>query len=454
MNRKWKQKILYAPLVTGLMFMSINVAQSQESGVDVKGKITELEKRISGLELLKQELQSLKKSLEEKEQALAVKEEKLDTEIKSIKSLRKPVSVKEARPSTSWHIAGYADVGFEAISGEEKDTFVAGKFNPSFHFQFKDWIMFESELEIATSEDGKTNVALEYSQLNFLLHDNATLVVGKFLSPIGQFQERLHPSWINRAVNMPAGFGHGGVQPTSDVGVMLRGGISATDDFTFTYSLAVGNGPRFGHDEDELELEGFGRDNDSNKSFGGRLALVHKSSLEFGFSYLNAGLNDEGGLKPDGDIEPPKKADYRLWGADIAYKKGPWDIRAEYLNAKSSPVAIEEARHVEEEPAEEEGHGGAEPVSWTTWYAQVAYRLSDITDNPTLGKFEPVVRYGEFKVKVDDALTSSSEKRWNVGLNYWAAPTIVIKTGIERRNYFLVSRADETRFQLQMAYGF
>jgi len=450
MNSRLKKKILYAPLFTSMVLVSMTTAQSQETADDLKTKVLELEKKISGMDLLKQELQELKKNLEAKEKTITVKEDKLDSEIKSIRALRKAASVKEGQSDTKWHIAGYADVGFEAVSGDAKDSFLAGKFNPAFHFQFQDWIMFESELEIETSDDGDTEIALEYSQLNFLLHDNATLVVGKFLSPIGQFQERLHPSWINRAVNMPAGFGHGGVQPTSDVGVMLRGGLPVSD-FIFTYSLAVGNGPRFGHDEDELELEGFGKDNDGNKSFGGRLALVHKSSLEFGFSYLNADLNAEEEVHADGDIEPAKQADYRLWGVDLAYKKGPWDIRSEYLNSKSTPAAGD-AGHVEE--VVEAGHGGLEPVTWETWYGQVAYRLSGLSDNPTLGKFEPVVRYGEFRVKVDDVLAAASEKRWNVGLNYWAAPTIVIKTGIERRNYMLASRPDETRYQVQMAYGF
>jgi len=449
MYGRLKRKILYAPLLTGMILMNVNIAQSQETADDFKSKIIELEARISGLELLKQELRELKKNLEEKEKTVAAKEEKLDTKIKSVKSLRKTLSVKEAQPNMTWHLAGYADVGFEAVSGDTTDTFVAGKFNPSFHFQYKDWLIFESELEIITSNEGETDIAVEYSQLDFLLHDNATLVVGKFLSPIGQFQERLHPSWINRAVNMPTGFGHGGAQPTSDVGFMLRGGVSVSE-FIFTYSLAAGNGPRFGHDEDELELEGFGEDNDSNKSLGGRVALVHKSSFEVGFSYLDAGLSSEGGLQDDGDIEPAKAADYRLWGADLAYSKGPWDVRAEYLNSKSTPVVGEDAEHVEEE----EGHGGAEPVTWEAWYTQVAYRLSGLSDNPTLGKIEPVIRYGEFKVKVDDALTAGSEKRWNIGLNYWLAPTIVVKTGIERRNYIVATRADDTRFQLQLAYGF
>ncbi|WP_339864570.1 porin [Paremcibacter congregatus] len=452
MHNLLKKKILYAPLFTSLLSLNINTAQSQETTIDLRTKIIGLENKISGLDDLKKELEELKKNLEVKEKNITVKEEVLDNKIKSISSLRKAPTMKEAEPSSRWHLAGYADVGFEAVSGDAKDTFVAGKFNPAFHFQFKDWVMFESELEITTTDDGETEIAVEYSQLNFLLHDNMTLVVGKFLSPIGQFQERLHPSWINKVASGPAGFMHGGAQPSSDVGFMLRGGVPV-DDYTFTYSLAVGNGPRLGHDEDELELEGFGKDNDSNKSFGGRLALVHKSSLEVGFSYLNAGLNAEEGINEDGDMEPAKNADYRLWGADIAYAKGPWDIRAEYLNSKSTPVAAK-VMNFEEIVEGEEGHGGLEAATWETWYAQMAYRLSGVSDNATLGKFEPVIRYGEFRVKVDDSLVSSSEKRWNVGLNFWAAPTVVVKAGVERRNYMLVSRMDETRYQLQMSYGF
>lgn len=394
-----KKKILYAPLLISMMLLSINTAQSQDAAVDYKN----LEARIAGLE-----------------------------------AMNKKLSVREAESTSNWRVAGYADVGFEFLPGENNDSFVTGKFNPAFHFQFKDWIMFESELQIETSSDGETEIEMEYSHINFLLHDNVSLVVGKFLSPIGQFQERLHPSWINRGVNMPAGFGHGGAQPISDTGIMLRGGIAAADDFTFTYAVAIGNGPRFGHDEDELELEGFGKDNDSNKSFGGRVAVVHKSSLEFGFSYLNAGITGEEEMH-EGELEPAKKADYSLWGMDMAYSKGPWDIRAEYLNSKTTPV---------------DAVGHAEPVTWKTWYTQVAYRLSGVSDDQIIGKFEPVLRYGELKVSTGHGLTDGSEKRWNAGLNYWAAPTIVVKAAVEKRNYFNDSRVDDTRYLFQVAYGF
>ncbi|WP_168190351.1 porin [Luteithermobacter gelatinilyticus] len=422
------------------------MAQAQEDPAGYQQKLIEIEKKLDELEQLKQDLLQLKDNLVTKEQTLSKKEKELETRIQSQNPVLSKYVSREAEPDTKWHLAGYADAGFEAVSGGKNDSFVAGKFNPAFHFQYKDWLIFEAEMEIETSGDGETEIALEYSQLDFLLHDNVTLVVGKYLSPIGQFQERLHPSWINRSMNAPAGFGHGGAQPTSDVGFQLRGGVPA-NDFIFTYSLAVGNGPRFGHDEDELELEGFGEDNDGNKSIGGRVAVVHSSSFEVGFSYLDAALNEEAGIAADGDIIAAKNGDYRLWGVDGAYAKGPWDVRFEYLNAKVDPRG-------ESAVIEEDGHGALEKTTWESWYAQVAYRLSDVSDNPIIGKFEPVFRYGEFRVKIDDALLDNSEKRWNVGLNYWLAPTIAVKTGIERRNFILAERPDETRYKLQFAYGF
>lgn len=438
MNRHYKRKILYAPLFAGMLLVGANTAFSAGTKIDYMNKINELEARISSLESLKKELQELKNNLAKKAASVTVKEKKLS---KAIKHLTKVVSVREAKPDTIWHLAGFADTGFEAVSGGKNDSFVSGTFNPVFHFQYKDWLMIESELEIQTDETGATTLALEYSQLDFLLNDNMTFVTGKYLSPIGQFKERLHPSWINRTADMPAGFGHGGVQPSSEVGFMLRGGVPVNDSFTFTYAVSVGNGPRFGHAADELELEGTGKDNNGNKAFGGRLALLHISSLEVGLSYMNAGLSSKGGLMPDGDIEPAKQGDYRLWGADIGYSKGPWDIRAEYLNAKNSPKGGAVA-------------GGFNKTTWEAWYAQAAYRLFGLSDNPILGKIEPVIRYGEFRVKIIDAFQLASEKRLNFGVNYWLAPTIVVKAGIERRNYFLASQADETRYKLQFAYGF
>lgn len=123
-------------------------------------------------------------------------------------------------PNTLIHMAGYADVGYVNSDASGDDgSFNVGTFAPIFHYQYRDLVMLESELELTTSEDGETETALEYLTLDWFVNDYLVLVAGKFLSPIGQFRQNLHPSWINKLPSAPAGFGHDGAAPVSDLGV-------------------------------------------------------------------------------------------------------------------------------------------------------------------------------------------------------------------------------------------
>jgi len=416
---------------------------------------TEQAQILERLDTLQAELDALKKQLAEtKTQADQSKKlaEKADN-----RAQKAVLAADQVRPN-AWHMAGYADVGIEFSDGENSDTFTSGKFNPAFHFLYKDLVLFESEFQVTTMDGGETDLELEYSQLDFLLHDNAVLVAGKFLSPVGQFQERLHPSWINRLTNAPVGFGHGGIQPLSDVGLMLRGGIPVGDRL-FTYSVAVGNGPRLGHDG--VELEGFGRDDNSNKAISGRAAFFPIDNLEIGGSFLFAKVTAEGEEEPEddhdddevlasvvadsGDLQDLPLRDYDLWGFDAAFTQGNWDVRAEYLKADLKGLG---------DP--DDDHGDViEPLSWEAWYAQIAYRMSGISDSSFFQKLEPVVRYGRFTVEGDHDLEDElNEKRFNIGLNYWVSPSVVVKSAIEFRNYMASEREDDTRLQLQLSYGF
>lgn len=335
------------------------------------------------------------------------------------------------RASSKWHLSGYMDAGLVITDLDtEEDSFVTGHFNPAFHFQFRDIVFFESELEIETEDDGSTNVTLEYSAINVILGDRATLVVGKWLSPVGQFQERLHPSWINKMSSAPAGFGHGGIQPLSDVGVQLRGAIPVGSTY-FTYVAAVGNGPQGGHHG--LELEGFAQDNNSNKAVSGRLGYFLMPELEIGISYMSAKSPGE-----EADEGPVTEGDFDLYGVDVAYTKGNWDARAEYLNAELGSFF---------------GRVSHSDVStrlipstdWTAWYAQLAYRISGT-------RLEPVIRFGD--LKIDGNFEGDGESRIDAGLNYWIAPSVVLRADVQRREFDEPGTDDETLIKLQFAYGF
>ncbi len=361
---------------------------------------------------------------------------------------------------TSWHLAGYADATFVVsnMDGTTTTDFSAARFNPGFHFQYKDLILLEAEAEISVNADGETDVELEYAQADIFLHDNATLVVGQFLSPVGQFQERLHPTWINRLADAPAGFGHDGVQPASDVGAMLRGGILIGEEAIATYAIAVGNGPRISH-EGGVAFEAKGGDDNSNKAVSGRVGFLPFPYLEVGGSFLFGdvtGVEEEAGHDADPVPMPapvvlePTDAKVMLWGADAAYTRGPWNVRFEYLNMTRDPIATAF-----------EGSVGVEmlpELELQAWYAQIAYRLSEITDHQILQRFEPVVRYGEFKVSgLDELAEEAAEERLDVGLNYWIAPSIVARGVGQWRDFTdreVGEPSSETRFLLQLAYGF
>ena len=114
-------------------------------------------------------------------------------------SARAQSSFKE---DSVFHFAGYADIGYGLVQGGGED-FLSAKFAPIIHYQYQDWFLFEAEGEFDFEDAGTTekNSALEYASMNFFLNDNLTIGVGKYLSPVGQFVQNLHPSWI--VIGMP-----------------------------------------------------------------------------------------------------------------------------------------------------------------------------------------------------------------------------------------------------------
>lgn len=161
--------------------------------------------------------------------------------------------------TTVAHISGYAAAGY---TNQENgtDSFDLANFNPIFHFQYGDRILWESELEVEVGEDGETDVGLEYSAIDIFINDYLVLVAGKFLSPLGNFRQNLHPAWINKLASAPPGFGHDGAAPIADVGIQLRGGFNIADQRKVTYAAYVANGPKLIGEDGEIhavDTEGF-----------------------------------------------------------------------------------------------------------------------------------------------------------------------------------------------------
>lgn len=122
--------------------------------------------------------------------------------------------------------------------------------------------------------------------MNYLVNDWLTVVAGKFLSPIGQYQQALHAPWINKLPTAPAGFTEEeGASPMADTGVMIRGGFKVGPGM-ISYAAFVGNGPRLG--EHGPMFDGFGGDDNRDKAIGGRVSYLPTPDWELGLSAMRA----------------------------------------------------------------------------------------------------------------------------------------------------------------------
>lgn len=341
--------------------------------------------------------------------------------------------VQEARdwrnPESHAHLAGYGAVTYtNTRQSGVNDSFDLVRFNPIFHYQFLDTVLLEGELELNIASDGETETALEYLSIDYFLNDYMVLVAGKFLSPIGQFRQNLHPLWINKLASTPPGFDEDQALPMSEIGLQLRGG-APVGAARLNYAVYVGNGPELEADAGEIEAimtDGYTRDADGRPVVGGRLGFLPVPKLEVGLSAARGRATVTSNMGVSLSDDPLR--DYDAYGADFNYSTGGLRLLAEYVTQKvgDSPASV--------------APGAAE---WKTGYAQVSYLFA------TPG-WEAVVRYTDY----DSPHASQDQKQTAAGVNYWVAPHAVIKLTYESNDGQAGTAADANRFLAQVAYGF
>jgi len=350
---------------------------------------------------------------------------------KEVQELRKEVqNVTEPKDSDSVvHLAGYGSASYtDNHYADSNSSFSNVQFSPIFHYQYKDLVMLESELEIEVDSDGETETNLEYLTIDLFLNDYMTLVSGKFLSPIGQFRQNYHPSWINRMASAPIGFGHDQAAPVADVGVQLRGGVPI-GEARGNYSIYVANGPELEADNGELEAietGGVTRDEDGKKAVGVRIGFLPIPSIEIGVSGATgkATVTKDGGTEITGD---PNRS-YSAADMDFSYHNGNVRVLAEYVRQKVGDAA---------------GSVAPEGGTWKAWYTQASYQIPGI-------KLEGVLRYGDY----DAPGKENDQTQTAVGLNWWFAPHVVAKINYEFNDGENGTSADANTFRAQIAYGF
>lgn len=333
------------------------------------------------------------------------------------------------RAESTAHLAGYGAITYtDTRAGGPSASFSGVQFNPIFHYQYRDLVMLESELELEAKSDGETETKLEYLAVDVVLNDYAMLVAGKFLSPLGQFRQNTHPLWINKLASAPPGFGKEQAAPEAEVGLQLRGGVPL-GAARANYSVYVGNGPELEADGGEIEAignEGFTRDQDDKKIVGARIGFLPMPALEFGVSAASgqATVTKNGGSAYTGD---PAR-DYDAAGADVTYTVAGVRLMGEYIQQKVAAAAASVA---------------PEAGKWKAWYVQASYLIPSTS-------VEVVVRRADY----DSPHASQDQKQIAVGVNYLFAPHLIAKLTYEANDGQSGAASDRDRVLAQLAYGF
>lgn len=417
------------------------------------GEATEIEE-------LQVELKALKAKVEGLEQRLAEAEAREGESVQLVPEEMATVTAEPVIPDSVVHLAGYGAATYSDVDGME-DGFGDVLFAPIFHYQYKDKVLFEAELEIEVDDDGQTETALEYVTVDMLLGNSTALVAGKFLSPLGQFTQNLHPTWINKLPTAPPGFGHGEAAPLSDLGAQLRGGFKAGGGL-FNYAVYAANGPRLEleheeggedgddhedaqfyllsedddheepgeHEEEEFEIhgiesEGFVGNDDGELVFGGRIGYLPVPNFEIG---LSAAFGEVGLYGPEGFMAQEPTHDYEALGADLYWRIHDMVFRAEYIQQE---VDAEEHSVV---PGK---------VETDAWYAQASYR-------PPGSPWEGVLRYADYSALE----RHNDQEQFAFGINYLFTETFLVKLSYQDNDGEAGSLADADRWIMQVAYGF
>jgi hypothetical protein len=315
-------------------------------------------------------------------------------------------------------------------------NFAAPTFSPHFYLLLNERFLLE-----ANPEFNAQAVELESAQLDWFLSDHLILVVGRFYSPLGWFNERFHTSWIYKTPDRPLMFSQVLPASLSFNGLMLRGATYLGDwpvklegaaVVTNGFSLVAAN-PTARDFADLRAMSDAFNDVNGDKAYGGRVGLVFPLlGIWTGVSGLVNGAYDRAG-----------QHDLNLWDVDFGWRQGNWDFRFEYAQVnQQAPEA---------------------PITRRGFYTQIAYRAFDC---PTvvLSRLEGVLRYdwvnfsginlaatglafgGRENVPID-------RSRYTVGLNYYPYPSLIFKVAYEINEELNFRRFRDNGFLAQVSWG-
>jgi hypothetical protein len=306
--------------------------------------------------------------------------------------------------------------------------FYFGEFTPDFLLKLNDWIFLEAEIGIGG--DGSVSAG-SFAQADFFVNDWLTIIAGRFVAPIGFYNERLNNPWINK---LPADAPGGPpllwlqvLPPFSLLGVEAQGSTYlGCSPVKLEYNAYISNGlnltPAAAGKPTPSELanleniESTFTNITNDKAIGGRIGLWWPEvGLAGGISGMVNGDYVAGGFEDS----------ISLWALDLNYHHGNWDVRAEYGKTW-----------------QEAGSFAHPDIRRRGCYAQVAYRPRDCP-NRYLQNVELIYRYSyvdfrgidpkaldltTFTTPIDVPVRRSQHE---LGIDYWFYPRMVLKVAYQ-----------------------
>jgi hypothetical protein len=337
-------------------------------------------------------------------------------------------------------IIGDPTTAAQGATGPRPSTpggFYFGEFTPDFLLKLNDWVFLEAELSVGSN--GSVSVG-SFAQADFFLTDWLTIIAGRFVAPIGWYNERLNNPWVNKLPTDAPGSAPllwlQVLPPLSLLGVQAQGSFYlGCSPIKLEYNAYVSNGlnvtPATAGSPTINELANLeGMESTFNiisneKAAGGRIGLAWPEvGLWAGLSGMYNGDYVAGGFEDA----------ISLWAFDLNYHKDNWDARFEY------GMTHQQARSFLGANIERQG-----------FYAQLAYRPRDCC-NEYLRNVEAVYRYSyvtfpgingpsldlsAFGTPIDVPVRRQQNE---FGINYWFTPSLVLKVAYQIN--------DEPRFHL------
>jgi hypothetical protein len=337
---------------------------------------------------------------------------------------------------TPLSIYGALSVGYSKIIGDSTTAangagrpstpggFYFGEFTPDFLLKLNDWIFLEAEIGIGPS--GSVSAGA-FAQADFFVNDWLTIIAGRFVAPIGFYNERLNNPWVNKlptdAPGSPPLLWLQVLPAFSMLGVQAQGSFYlGCSPIKMEYNAYISNGlnlkpatagaPTINELANLENMESTFSLITNDKAVGGRIGLWWpECGLAGGISGMYNGDYVAGGSEDS----------ISLWAVDLNYHKGNWDLRAEYgMTYQHAQSFI------------------ANNIRRQGFYAQAAYRPRDCP-NQYLQNVELVYRYGYVDFRGIDPTTldlttfgtpidvPTRRQQNEFGINYYFYPRMVLK---------------------------